>query len=301
MQGLIGCREAAPRHLLAFLSLLVLLATTPGCSSLPRSRPAPSESSIQAGHLRELALEHYRAGRFDRAEVFFTRELALHAAVDRRAMVAEVLASLGRVSLARGELEAAEVRFLRSLEAAQGLLRVDLQARAMGGLGALELHRAQPQTAHDWFQRALDLPLDDHGHERAVLLHDLGVALRMLGDDGLGHVLLNDALAMHEALQDRAGIATASRSLALMHAEAGDLEDAVAMAQRALVNDRLNEDALLIAEDLALLGHLTARAGRAQQARQYYRRAELAYEALGLGDQARQVAERLRELSSADR
>lgn len=261
-----------------------------GCSSLPRTRTAASESGVQANRYRTLALKEYHAGRYARAEAFFLRELAIHAAVDRRPGVVESLASLGRTNLASGACDAAEALFAQALDAAQGLLRPDLEARALGGLGAVALWRGRPEEARDWFLRALELPLDDPGPERAVLLHDLGSALRMLGDGQGAETRLLRALAMHEQQEDRAGIATACYALAELHADREDTEAALPLARRALLLDKTLERPLAVAQDLTLLARLAALRGDEEQARLYCGRAKLAWRALGRLDTAAEIA-----------
>jgi protein O-GlcNAc transferase len=283
--------------LLVLVSLLVLALG--GCSSLPRSQPPPTQTSLQADRHRELGLMHYRQGRYAHAEVFFKRALAVQAAVDRRPGVVEMLASLGRVRLALADLDGAEARFREALAASQGLLRPDLAAQALGGLGAVALAREEPQEAVAWFEQALALPLADPGVERAVLLHDLGAAHRQLQDDVTAQARFEAALSMHEALDDRAGIATACHSLASLLADAGRYPEALPLAHRALLLDKSLEIPQAVAQDLALLGRLTAATGQVDQARQYYQRAGLAWRALGRTDAAAAVAARLHELASA--
>lgn len=296
-------RRGATWPIGAALALLVLAAAgLPGCSSLPRTAAVPpTESGILAASYRKLGREDHRQGRFERAEVFFMRMLSVTAAVDDRPGVVEALVSLGRVRLALGDTQGAEAWLLEALAAVAGIVRPDLEAQARGGLGAVALRRGQPAVALDWYESALALPLADPGRERAVLLHDRGVARRHLGALQEAAASLRLALAMHEELGDRAGIAAACHELAEVHAAGADVDAALPLARRALLLDRAQDLPLQVAQDLTLLGRLAEAAGDAEQAADYFRRAEMSWRALGRDAVAQKVAVRLREAVNRSR
>ena len=269
--------------------MLLALVFTVGCSSLPSAeRTTALETRADATY--QAGLRQYRSGRYTQAAACFEQALAMHASVDDRAGTASALASLGRARLALGELDGAAASFQRSLAAAEGLRLPELDAEALGGLGAVALERRQADDARTWLEAALALPLADPGPERAVLLHDLGLARHQLGDHAAAVAHLRQALAMHEALNNHLGVAADCHSLAGLLAEDGDLEAAVALAHRALSRDKARENPPGVAADLMLLGSLKLRQGDADAAAGYYRRAELAWSALGRADLAAEAA-----------
>jgi len=282
-----SCRLSVPAALRrsALLVALVLATAGAGCSSLPRSAPRTAEDA-EARRFRELALASSRQGDHERAEFLFLQALRRHAAVDRRAGVVECLVDLGHVRLAMDDLDAAASRFDAALEACGDLVRPDLEARACGGLGVVALRRDAPPAARQWLERALALIGTDPTRERAVLLHDLGQAAWASGDTTAAARLFTEALAMHEARNDRAGIATTCYSLAGLRADAGDLESARALAQRALLLDRSLGNGPGVAQALGLLARVSVQAGDDEQADHYFRRAALAWRALDRPDAA---------------
>lgn len=255
---------------------IVLLAAIWGCSSLPRPDAREPASDPQARRLSELGRRHQLRGDLDRAEAFYVRALRVDAAFDRREGVVATLCALGRLRLAGRDLEAAEQRFAEALQITRGLGHPALAARARGGLGAVCLARGDANAAARWIEDALALPLDDPGRERAVLLHDLGRVRRLQGDDPAAADLLRCALAMHEAIGHRAGIATTSYSLAQLHADAGRLDQAHGHADRALQLDRALRDAPAVLQDLDLLRRIAGEVGDEDLALQYARRADRA-------------------------
>jgi len=157
------------------------------------------------------------------------------------------------------------------------------------------LDQDRPDDARTWLDAALALPLPEPSPERAVLRHDLGIALYNLGDPAAAESHLRAALAMHEAAGDHLGVATSCHALARLCAAAGDqrLDEALGLALRALSRDKAREHPRGVAADLMLLGELSERLGRTDDAVSYFRRAELAWAALGRPDRAAAAIERI--------
>lgn len=279
------------------LSLLLLLA---GCSSLPPGSERQTALESRAETTYRAGLQHYRLGRYAQAAVCFEQALGMHASVDHRPGTARALASLGRTRLAQGDLDAAAAAFQRSLDAVRDLPRPALKAQALGGLAAVALERGETADARAWLEAGLALRLPDPGSERAVLLHDLGMASRQDGDAASAEALLRRALAMHEALGDALGAAADCHSLAVLRRDAGDLDEAELLAKRALAYDKAQENPRGVAQDLMLLGGIAAKSGRNADAVDFYRRAELAWAGLDRPEAAGAAAARVAALLSSD-
>lgn len=271
-----------------------------GCSSLPRSPERVTDLDARAATTYQAGLRQYRNGRFAQAAICFEQTLAIHASVDNRPGTAQALASLGRARLALGEEDAASAAFQRSLDAARGLDCPGLEAEALGGLAAVALNQDRVADALIWLETGLALPLAEPSAERAVLLHDLGMALHQEGDAVAAEAHLRQALAMHESLNDPLGVAADCHSLAGLLAEAGDLDAAADLARRALSRDKAEENPRGVAQDLSLLGLITARQGETVNAVGYFRRAELAWTALGDQDAATDAAAWIQRLQPTD-
>ncbi|MFH1843241.1 MAG: tetratricopeptide repeat protein [bacterium] len=272
--------------------LAALLSFLVGCSSLPKRPVEEVGIGRQASAFHHAGLKHYHDGGYDKASRYFQRAVGLYGSVDNRPGVATTMASLGRARLAQGELGAAESCFQYANDVSRGIDRADLQAQALGGLGAVALAREQPDEALNWLEAALALPLANPSSERAVLLHDLGSAFWKLGEISAAEANLRRALAMHESLRDWRGLAGDCFMLAKLLAATGDHDQASRLALRALGNDKKAENPLGVAHDLTLLGELAADSQSLDEATGYFRRAELAWRAVGRTSEADQLASR---------
>jgi tetratricopeptide (TPR) repeat protein len=268
------------------LSLTLIILFLAGCSSMPKHPVKDSDLNIRAASFQKLGNRSFRAGQYDKSTVNFEQALALYASVDDRAGVSRTLSALGRVDLAQGKSENAAGKFQRALSSADGLQRYDLSAHAFGGLGAVSLQTDDPATALVWIQKGLELPLPDPGTERAVLLHDQGVALHKLRKSDAAESNFHLALAMNEKLQNTLGIAADCYSLAVLMESVHNLKQAEALATRALTYDKLGENPPGIARNLELLGSLAEQNGSTEKAVDFYQRAQLVWLAMGQDDKA---------------
>lgn len=260
------------------LILVALLCLAAGCSSLPKGPPPATELNSRTSVLHKLGLQHYQAGRYVKAEAYFDRALGIHAAVDDRAGVALCYLSKGRVALARGNARQADLLFEQAVRSLADLSRPDLMAQALGGRAVVQETAGGLAEAEALLRQALALPLESASRERAVLHHDLGSVLMQTGDYPAARVELEAALSLHEAQNDRQGIATACYTLSLWHEAAGDFSTALASARRALDNDKAILHARGVAKDLELLANLHRKLGDDEAAADYHRRATLARE-----------------------
>ncbi len=264
-----------------------------GCSSLPQETVQTSEIQSRVTSILKLGHKYYRTGQYEKAGACFEKALATQASIDDQAAVAKTLSSLGRTRLAQGELNTAEAHFKQAFQATRGLNRPELEAQALGGLGSVELHRQLPLEAINWLEMALELPLDDPGNTRATLLHDLGSAHQKLSDNHSAKSYFQLALGMHESLRNLAGIAGDCYCLAQLYKDEGNHALALQNARRALNHDKRAENPSGVAQDLTLLGSLSSTGGDHDQARNFYRRAKLAWQALGRTDQCHVITKRL--------
>ncbi len=288
------------RHCIYLLiSLLLFVLFLAGCSSLPKEAVQKTPENLRADSFLELGHRQLRSGKSSQAITSFNRALAGHAAVDERAGVSKSLCGLGRAQMAQGNLEEARTCFTQALHSSGDLDKPELEAQALGGLGAVELHLQQPHSALSFLETALALPLENPGSTRATLLHDLGSAQLKQGDSSAAEISFLEALAMHEILRDLVGIASDCYSLAIFHDAAGNTQLAIEKAKRALNNDKRAGNSPGVALDLTLLASLSESGGDKTQAIDYYRRARLAWQALGQNDKFLDVSQRLQRIESS--
>ncbi len=282
---------------LALVLFVFSLSCIIGCSSLPKRPVNDSELDFRADSFQKLGNKKFNAGQYHDATVYFQQALAVHASVDNRSGVSQSLSNIGRVQLALELIESAENFFHRALKSSEGLQKPHLTAQALGGLSAVELQRGAPLISMGFLEEALALPLLNPGLERAVLLHDQGVAYQKLSNPEASEIAFQQALNMHESLQDPLGIASDCFSLAKLNESRGHIDKALKLANRALANDKKVENPPGIAQDLTLLGSLASQKALPEQAIDYYQRAQLAWQAIGQPEKAAKVNSQLENLA----
>lgn len=285
-------RSTLPGKMFPFLLLLGLL----GCSSLPKQALVERETDPRITSFLKLGQQNYQAGNYEQADAFFEQALLRYAAVDNGLGVSRSFSSRGRVQLAQGNLTGAESCFQEALVSCRGMSDFPLQAQALDGLARVALQQGQTGQARQYLDQALALPLAEGSAERAVLLHDLGITESRSGNAEAAEKLLGEALTRHEVLWDSSGIAADCFSLAQLLAARGAVDQALLLTRRALENDKKAGGSAAIAQDLTLLGSLVLQQADVDAARDYFRRAELAWSALGREKKVADIRRRLDEL-----
>lgn len=276
-------RRAAPVGRLAALLLAALLPAgllPTACSSAPAPADSSTEVKNRAAEAARSGNDYYRQGRYELALQFFAQALNENASIDNQPGVVQSYNSVGRTYLALGRLDEAEAAFR---EAAANAASLDDEARLLTeiNLGELALRRGDAPGALAAFERLLgEAGAGTPPEQLGLLYHDLGSAYKATGDLGRALEWLENARAINLGAKLYEEAAADSYMIASVHSKRGDWAAAAENASRALEYDKRMENTLGIVKDLAALGTISAKAGDAAAAYDYFRRSYLAASAL---------------------
>jgi len=185
-------------------------------------------------------------------------------------------------------------------------LAAALRARALHGAGQLAGGQGDQERAIRLTGQSLDL-FREAGDERSVamVLQNLGYALREAGDRMRARGLFEEALALRRAQDDPRGTAAALDSLGNVALQDGDLEDARGLLDESLALAQRTGHRTRAAHVLLSLGHLSCREGDGARAQDLYERALERYRGIkqmhGTGEALCALAALAREAGANDR
>jgi DNA-binding NtrC family response regulator/tetratricopeptide (TPR) repeat protein len=166
----------------------------------------------------------------------------------------------------------------RALVAAEALSDPLFQALALATKGAVQLYAAQHAAAFAALSEARSrlnqLPACEDREELARLDHNLGVVAVYRGQLDEAIIRFGEALAVKQALGDRAGVRACLRNLGYAMLRAGRYDEAAPFLQEALALARSLRQAAGLAWSLVCLAELEARRGRREPAAGYLAEAD---------------------------
>ncbi len=287
-------------HRFASGALLLLLPALSfsffACSSAPKAPDGRWEVRNRAAAFVESGNRYHDEGRYDQALRFYQLALRDQVSVyDREGMTRTYLA-IGTAALAMGDEAAAETAFREARSLAKETAAPALLSRSADSLGRLALARGAYPEALEFFREAL---ADDGSgtvpeEDRAVILHNTGVALRELERYDEAFASLSEALALNEAARRHGEIASNRYAIAQIRSRQGRYREAVSELMTALEKDRLVENGVGVAKDILALGLVSRYAGERAEAYDWFRKALLIHRALGM---EREIPAILRHLS----
>ena len=271
--------------LYALGGIILILAS---CSSAPKAKTEFFEVKNKAAEYAKLGDGFMGTGQYAQAAKYYDEALQANSSVDNLGGVAASHASLGRVYLALGESTAAEYEFGQSLDYARMAGSQVAMAVATSGLGEVSYSRGRKEEALGLFEEAVVYAAKDE-RALAVALHDVGVA-----KDGLGRTAeavpdIERAAGINQKLKRWNELAANRYVLASILAGGNKLEEAFAMAMKALEADKAAENGRGIAGDLAAAASLAGRSGRRDESWLLWRRSFDTALAAGDDDAARKA------------
>jgi tetratricopeptide (TPR) repeat protein len=202
-------------------------------------------------------------------------------AVNSRAWIAASHAELGRFTEGR-------VFGDEGLQIAEALAHPDSLINAYRGVGLLALRQGDLSRALHAFERAMDIGRAADPDHLANTLHNIGPGLgatyTLAGRVAAAVPLLTQALDQILAQNMGENLAFCSLSLGEAHMLAGHLDEAHALAERALAFARAHQECGNEVYALRLLGEIAAHRGHPEngQAGDYYRQALILAQELGM-------------------
>jgi tetratricopeptide (TPR) repeat protein len=263
-----GRRRAAAS---AALGAALLFALAAGCSSAPKGTGESYAVRNKAAEYSKLADQALGRGEYDTAVKIYREALEADSSIDNVAGAAGLHASLGRAYLAAGLGAQAEREFASAIEYARISGARSAAALATAGLGELLYSKGDREGALARFEEALGLASGDEA-AAAVALHDAATAKAALGREAEAEADLAKAASINRKLKRPTELASNHYVLASIRSRAGDFPGAMTAILAALESDKKAENGPGIAQDLAAAASISLRAGKKQEAYDYWTR-----------------------------
>jgi tetratricopeptide (TPR) repeat protein len=281
---------------LSLIALLTLCFSALACSSAPKKAVDTVALKNEAADYAKLADDFFFKGQYLSALQFYGEALDLNLSVDNIEGVIVARNALGRTLLVLGRLDDAEREFTDALRDGRPFGKPALIAQSLSNLGELYYTRSKLEEAETFLLEAERLaPTNDAVW--AVVAHNRGVVAVARGDLSGARAYLLKAEQANERAKRWSVLGTNRYVLASVAHAQGSLEEALRWAEQALAADKAAENSLGIGADLEALGRLSRRAGRPEQAFEYFRRSFGLWLALGKDRDAERVLRELRELA----
>lgn len=253
------------------LGVALLSGLAVACSSAPKGAGESYAVRNKAAEYSKLADQALGRGEYDTAVKIYREALEADSSIDDVAGAAGIHASLGRAYLAAGLGAQAEREFSLAIEYARISGAKPAAALATAGLGELLYSKGDKEGALARFEEALGLASGDEA-AAAVALHDAATAKAALGRAAEAEADLAKAAAINKKLKRPTELASNYYVLASIRGKAGDLAGAMTAILAALDWDKKAENGPGIAQDLAAAASLSLRAGKRQEAYDYWTR-----------------------------
>jgi len=179
---------------------------------------------------------------------------------------ADVQSALGQLYLKTGAYDKAREHFAKLLE------RNPKSVAALLGRGRVEIAAGNPQGSLDYLNRALTLSIESESdEEKALILHNVGVAYRMLNKPDEALRSYRESLAINRRLNGKRAIALSLNEMGQVLNSLGKSDDALKNYLEALNLRREIGDKKGVADSLLDLANLYHGRGQDDQAMRMYR------------------------------
>ena len=230
----------------------------------------------------ELGIVAQHRGRFDQAEGWHKKALAICEALDDQPRMAASYHELGLVEQNRSRLDEAEGWYKKALAIFEALGNQPHMASCYHLLGVLAYLSNLPGVAEGWYMKALAIfeGLSDQPH-MAFCCHQLGMVEQHRGHLDKAEGWYKKALAIFEALGDQPHMATSYNQLGDLAKDRGCLDEAEGWTKKSLAISEALGDQPHMASSYHQLGMVSQDRGRPDEAEGWYKKSLAMYEALG--------------------
>jgi tetratricopeptide (TPR) repeat protein len=275
--------------------ILIFLLAISSCSTKPDESAEVYTRRLQADSLLVQGYNQSDMFHFNPAWASFNQALNIYASLDNREGMIDALLAMGRTRRITGDIEAAVELYAHAGALAEYSRNPDCIRSVLNHQADLALREGNPV-------QALDLLADREnesttGRERSAQLRLRGSVEYALGNQEKAFSLLLEAVQVAEAAEEHVAAAQAYYKLASIASLGARFDEAEDWALKALKEDKIPEYVPGIASDLRALAIISEKSENKEAAEDYYRRAWLAYRALGRDDDAESARKRLENLT----
>lgn len=169
-----------------------------------------------------------------RAISYYEQCLDIHRETRERYKEVQTLGNLGVAYMGIGEFQRAIGYHEQALKISREIEDKSGEGVNLGNLGNAYMALGDPYNAISYFEQCLLIHRQTgERHFEAVVMSNLGSVYRTFGNNQKALSYYQQALELSRELEDRDGIATTSYYMALLHAQKGELEDALLLAEQA--------------------------------------------------------------------
>lgn len=247
----------------------------------------PLAEVAEAAMLRGLAQVHIYRSEFEEAEDLAGRALALFRRVGHQHGEAMAVAATVTSHRLAGRLSQAYDQVQKALALVAPMGDRTFEAHLRCSAGTILVAQGRVQESNVWFRQALRIAREDGDvHREAVVLRELSQMQHQVGDSQAALVGLRRAEEILEGLQDERCIAFTLARRARIHADTGEVDDALASWATAATTFRRNGTLADEATCYRSMADLEHGRGDDDAARRHLRRASDLWHAVGHHEEA---------------
>ncbi len=283
-----------------FLIILASIIFLSGCSTTAKLQPGERvEKKNRAAEYASFGSRYYDEAQYNQALDFFFLALKQNILVDNDKGIIESYNSIGKTYLAAGKIDSAEKYYNKAMEIAVVFDDPHLLIRCKNNAGEIFLARKEFASALSLFNEAYTSVKDpEKSEDAAVLLHNIGVAQKRLGNYSEAETSLLKALKINENKNKIKEAALDTYILASLFSKESLYPEALKYINKALDLDKLIENSFGIAQDLYAKGIIQQKTGALEEAYYTFKRDALIFESLALPTELLNCLEKLEALAN---
>ena len=286
------------RCLLIIACILLMLSGLPGCAGAP---PKPIElEKEKALDYANQGIRWFKKGCYSRALSLFEDSLRINQSTDNLPGMAYDYNNIGMLALNTGKLNEARefftlaARIQRNPDNEAGL------SLSLSNLAAVDLKAKNPDQAERHLEEAYQAATRGKDKlQQAFVLNLMGHLYWQKGLFPMANDYVSKAIAIYEAGDNKAGMASACHNLGLIRMSEGNYMEAQTLWVKSLELDQETLDYSGIAADLEMLARLTLKQERWSEAAEYAWRAFNVCYNIGHKEKASLVLEILKKADEA--
>ena len=270
-----------------------------GCSTTTKMQPGERvNKKNRAADYASYGSRYYDEAQYKKALDFFFLALKENILVDNDKGIIESYNSIGKTYLAAGKIDSAENYYKKAMEIAVVFNDPHLLIRCKNNAGEIFLARKDFASALSLFNEAYrSIKNPEKNEDSAVLLHNIGVAQKRLGNYSEAEADLLKALALNKKRNKIKEAALDTYILASLFSKESRYSEALTYINKALEMDKLIENSYGIAQDLYAKGIIQQKTGALKAAYYTFKRDALVLESLALPSELINCLEKLEILA----
>ena len=268
------------------------------CSSAPKESDVVNSRKNKAAELTEFGNNYYAEGKYNQALVFFQLALDENTAADHESGIIKSSNSAGKAYLNMNDTENAEKYFLHALSLSEKTDDRKLRSVSSNNLGELYLRTGEFKKAEDMLEKAF-VSADTNSEEAAVILHNLGTALKKEGEYTKALSRFGQSAKINKSKKNHAQLAANYYMTASVYSKKETYDLAESFLLKALEEDKIVENSFGIAKDFKALGLVNEKMGNTETAYEYFLKSYMVFDVLKINFEITEILQKLTQTASS--